>query len=101
MQAYGAKVILTPAAKGIQGSRDYALQKLQKGGYLMLNQFDNPDNYMAHYKTTGPQVYKDTQGNVTHFVASMGTTGTVTGVSLYLKQQNPQIKIIGVQPATG
>ena len=67
----------------------------------MLNQFANPDNYLAHYKGTGPEVYRDTQGNITHFVSSMGTTGTIMGTSLYLKEQNPDIKIVGVQPTEG
>lgn len=85
MEAYGAKVILTPAAKGIEGSRDYAEDKVARGGYKMLDQFSNPDNYYAHYKTLGPEIYRDTQGLVTHFVASMGTTGTIMGTSMFLK----------------
>jgi S-sulfo-L-cysteine synthase (O-acetyl-L-serine-dependent) len=98
MEAYGAKVVLTPASVGIEGSRDYALAQVQKGGYLMLNQFDNPDNYLAHYKSTGPEIWADTQGQVTHFVSSMGTTGTIMGTSAYLKEQNPAIQIVGCQP---
>ena len=98
MRAYGAKVILTPAELGIEGSRDYALKLKYKKGYYRLNQFDNPDNSKAHYKTTGPEIWKDTEGEVTHFVASMGTTGTIMGVSDYLKEMNKSITIVGVQP---
>ena len=98
MLAYGAKVILTPAELGIEGSRDYALKLKYKKGYFRLNQFDNPDNSKAHYKTTGPEIWRDTEGEVTHFVASMGTTGTIMGVSDYLKEMNKNITIVGVQP---
>ncbi len=98
MEAYGAKVILTPASEGIEGSRDYADRQVAKGGYVMLNQFDNPDNYLGHYKTTGPEIWRDTDGKVTHFVSSMGTTGTIMGTSKYLKEQNPGIQIVGCQP---
>lgn len=98
MRAYGAKVILTPVELGIEGSRDYALKLKYKKGYYRLNQFDNPDNSKAHYKTTGPEIWKDTEGEVTHFVASMGTTGTIMGVSDYLKEMNKNITIVGVQP---
>ncbi|MDP4600619.1 MAG: cysteine synthase CysM [Polaribacter sp.] len=98
MRAYGAKVILTPAELGIEGSRDYALKLKYKKGYYRLNQFDNPDNSKAHYKTTGPEIWRDTEGEVTHFVASMGTTGTIMGVSDYLKEMNKSITIVGVQP---
>lgn len=101
MEAYGAKVILTPASIGMEGARDYADEQVAKGGYVMLNQFSNPDNYLAHYKTTGPEIYKDTHGDVTHFVSSMGTTGTIMGTSMYLKEQNPDIQIVGVQPTEG
>jgi cysteine synthase B len=101
MEAYGAKVILTPASIGMEGARDYADEQVTKGGYIMLNQFANPDNYLAHYKTTGPEIFRDTQGEITHFVSSMGTTGTIMGTSMYLKEQNPNIKIIGVQPTEG
>ncbi len=97
MKAYGATVTLTPAEDGIEGSRDYAEQKARKG-YLMLDQFSNPDNWKAHYKTTGPEIWRDTGGEVTHFVSSMGTTGTIMGTSAYLKEQNPEIQIVGVQP---
>jgi cysteine synthase B len=101
MRAYGATVILTPASTGIIGSRDYADKKLAKGGYVMLNQFANDDNWKAHYKTTGPEVWNDTDGTVTHFVAAMGTTGTIVGTSAYLKEKNPSIQIIGAQPSDG
>ena len=101
MEAFGAKVILTPAAIGIEGSRDLADEMVAKGGYFMLNQFENPDNYLAHYKTTGPEIWKDTNGKVTHFVSSMGTTGTIMGTSKYLKEQNQNIQIIGCQPTEG
>ncbi|WP_289029425.1 pyridoxal-phosphate dependent enzyme, partial [uncultured Algoriphagus sp.] len=85
MEAYGAKVILTPAAKTIEYSRTLAEEMNEKEGYYMLNQFGNPDNYLAHYKTTGPEIWNDTDGKVTHFVSAMGTTGTIMGVSRYLK----------------
>ncbi|WP_224482776.1 cysteine synthase CysM [Robertkochia aurantiaca] len=98
MRAYGAKVILTPADEGIEGSRDYAERKVKEEGYYMLNQFGNDDNWKAHYKTTGPEIWRDTDGEVTHFVSSMGTTGTIMGTSTYLKERNPDIQIIGVQP---
>ena len=101
MEAYGAKVILTDASKGIEYSRELADEMVEKEGYYMLNQFANPDNYGMHYKTTGPEIYRDTQGQVTNFVSSMGTTGTIMGVSRYLKEQNPDIQIVGVQPTEG
>ena len=98
MKAYGAKVILTSADDGIEGSRDYAEDKMKSGDYFMLNQFGNDDNWKAHYKTTGPEIWDDTNGNVTHFVSSMGTTGTIMGTSTYLKEKNKDIQIVGVQP---
>ncbi len=101
MEAYGAKVILTPAAKTIEYSRTLAEEMNEKEGYFMLNQFANPDNYLAHYKTTGPEIWNDTQGKVTHFVSAMGTTGTIMGVSRYLKERNPSIQIVGTQPTDG
>ena len=101
MQAYGAKVILTDADKGIEFSRALADKMVAEEGYFMLNQFANPDNYMAHYKTTGPEIWNSTKGSITHFVSSMGTTGTIMGNSLYLKEQNPAIQIVGVQPEEG
>ena len=101
MRAYGAKVILTPASQGIIGSRDYADKKVAEGGYVMLNQFANEDNWKAHYKTTGPEIWKDTHGTITHFVSAMGTTGTIMGTSTFLKEKNPDIQIIGAQPSDG
>lgn len=98
MRAYGAKVTLTPAQVGIEGSRDYAESKVANEGYVMINQFGNDDNWKAHYKTTGPEIWNDTNGKVTHFVSSMGTTGTIMGTSTYLKEQNSDIQIVGVQP---
>lgn len=99
MRAYGAKVTLTPAETGIIGSRDYAEKKIAEGGYIMLNQFANKDNWRAHYKTTGPEIWRDTKGSVTHFVSAMGTTGTIMGTSTFLKEQNPDIQIIGAHPS--
>ncbi len=101
MQAYGAEVLLTPAARTIEYSRELAEEMVAGGGYLMLNQFANPDNWGMHYRTTGPEIWRDTAGRITHFVSSMGTTGTIMGVSRFLKEQNPDIQIIGVQPTDG
>jgi cysteine synthase B len=101
MQAYGATVIQTPASLGIIGSRDYADTKVAEGGYVMLNQFANDDNWKAHYKTTGPEIWNDTDGTITHFVSAMGTTGTIIGTSTYLKEKNPNIQIVGAQPSEG
>jgi len=101
MRSYGAKVILTPKELGMEGARDYALKLKYKKGYYRLNQFDNTDNSKAHYKTTGPEIWRDTEGEVTHFIAAMGTTGTIMGVSDYLKEKNKNIKIIGAQPSDG
>lgn len=101
MEAFGAKVTLTPASEGIEGSRDYAEAQVAKGGFLMLNQFANPDNYMAHYHSTGPEIWRDTNQTVTHFVSSMGTTGTIMGTSKFLKEVNPNIQIVGCQPTEG
>jgi cysteine synthase B len=101
MEAYGAKVILTPAARTIEYSRQLAEEMAAKEGYYILNQFANADNYGMHYKTTGPEIWRDTHGKVTHFVSAMGTTGTIMGVSRYLKEQNPAIKIVGTQPTDG
>jgi cysteine synthase B len=98
MRAYGATVILTPADTGIEGSRDHAEALVQQEGYVMINQFANEDNWKAHYGSTGPEIWKDTQGQVSHFVSSMGTTGTIMGTSTYLKEQNKAIQIVGVQP---
>ncbi len=95
MEAYGAKVTLL---EGIEACRDYADEKAATGKSFMLNQFANPDNYLAHYKTTAPEIWKDTDGKITHFVSSMGTTGTIMGCSKYFKEQNPDITIVGCQP---
>jgi cysteine synthase B len=100
MEAYGAKVILTPAARTIEYSRELA-EQMAGEGYYMLNQFANADNYKIHYQTTGPEIWKDTGGLVTHFVSAMGTTGTIMGVSRFLKMKNPEIQIIGTQPTEG
>jgi S-sulfo-L-cysteine synthase (O-acetyl-L-serine-dependent) len=101
MEAYGAKVILTPSAKTIEYSRQLAEDMAKDQGYFILNQFANEDNYKMHYNTTGPEIWKDTNGTVTHFVSAMGTTGTIMGVSRYLKEQNPSIEIVGTQPTDG
>ena len=101
MEAFGAKVILTPKEKSMEGSIDYANEKVAGGGYLMLNQFGNADNPLMHYNTTGPEIWKDTGGGITHFVSSMGTTGTIMGVSTYLKEQDSNIQIVGCQPTDG
>lgn len=101
MRAYGAEVILTPAEKTIEYSRQLADEMAETGDFHILNQFANPDNYKMHYKTTGPEIWKDTQQKITHFVSAMGTTGTIMGVSRYLKEQNPDIQIVGTQPTDG
>lgn len=101
MRAYGAKVTLTSSDVGILGSRDYADKKVKEEGYIMLNQFANNDNWKAHYKTTGPEIWRDTNGEITHFVSAMGTTGTIMGVSTFLKEQNSNIQIVGAQPKDG
>lgn len=101
MRAYGAEVILTSADGGIEGSRDLAFQLRDEKGYTLLNQFENDDNWKAHYKTTGPEIWRDTDGEVTHFVSAMGTTGTIMGVSTYLKEKNKNITIVGAQPEDG
>jgi cysteine synthase B len=101
MKAYGANVILTPGAKTIIHSREVALEMAATDEYHLLNQFGNHDNPAMHYRTTGPEVYSDTKGEVTHFVSAMGTTGTIMGVSKYLKEQDPNIQIVGAQPQDG
>ena len=98
MRAYGAKVTLTSSDIGIEGSRDYAEAKVKEHGYYMLNQFGNDDNWKSHYKTTGPEIWRDTKGKITHFVSSMGTTGTIMGTSTFMKEKNPEVQIVGVQP---
>ena len=101
MRAYGAKVTLTSGDRGIEGARDYAENKVANEGFIMLNQFANNDNWKAHYKSTGPEIWKDTDGEITHFVSAMGTTGTIMGTSTFLKEQNSAIQIIGAQPTDG
>jgi cysteine synthase B len=101
MRAYGAELIEVTPAEGMEGARDLALKLEAEGRGKVLNQFGNPDNPLAHYLTTGPEIWQQTGGKVTHFVSSMGTTGTIMGVSKYLKEQNPDIQIIGLQPADG
>jgi S-sulfo-L-cysteine synthase (O-acetyl-L-serine-dependent) len=98
MEAFGAKVILLDS---IEDCRDYAEEKSKQEGYFMLDQFSNKDNYLAHYKTTGPELWDKTKGEITHFVSSMGTTGTIMGTSMFLKEKNPNIEIIGCQPTEG
>ena len=101
MRAYGAELILTPKAAGMEGARDLAERMAAEGKGVLLDQFANPDNPLAHYETTGPEIWRDTEGAVTHFVSSMGTTGTIMGVSRYLKEQNSAIQIVGAQPTEG
>jgi len=101
MRAFGATVTLTPAEGGMEAAIDYAREKVEKEGFVMLDQFGNQHNPNMHYKTTGPEIYRDTNGEVTHFVSAMGTTGTIMGVSTYLKEQNSTIQIVGVQPEDG
>lgn len=98
MEAFGAKVTLL---EGIEACRDYAEEKGATGDYFLLNQFANPDNYMAHYHTTGPEIWRDTNQSITHFVSAMGTTGTIMGCSKFLKEVNPDIQIVGCQPTEG
>ncbi len=101
MSAYGAELVLVTKEQGMEYARDLALEMGQKGEGMVLNQFANPDNPDAHYKTTGPEIWKDTEGRITHFISSMGTTGTIMGMSRYLKEKNPDITIVGVQPEDG
>jgi len=101
MRAYGAEVILTPKSIGIEGSRDLAEELAQQHGFYQLNQFANNDNWLSHYQSTGPEIWRDTNHQVTHFVSAMGTTGTIMGTSTFLKEQNPAIQIIGAQPTDG
>lgn len=101
MQAYGAQVILTPGDRTIEYSRELAEEMANHKGYFMLNQFANPDNYKMHYRTTGPEIWRDTAGKITHFVSAMGTTGTIMGVSRYLKEKNTDVQIVGTQPTEG
>ena len=101
MRAFGAELVLTPQKIGMEGARDTAVEMQRERGGLILDQFANPDNPLSHYLTTGPEIWRDTEGKITHFVATMGTTGTVMGVSRFLKEKNPAVQIIGVQPADG
>jgi len=101
MRAYGAELILTPKAGGMEAARDLADQMQREGKGLVLDQFANADNPRVHYETTGPEIWADTAGEVTHFVSAMGTTGTITGVSRFLKEKNPAVRIIGAQPSEG
>ncbi len=101
MKAYGAELVLVSKEQGMEGARDRALQMQAEGRGLVLNQFANFDNPLAHYEGTGPEIWRDTQGKVTHFVSAMGTTGTIMGVSRYLKEQRQQVQIVGVQPEEG
>ena len=101
MTAYGATLVEVSREEGMEGARDLALAMQRKGLGKVIDQFNNPDNPLAHYEGTGPEIWRDTQGAVTHFVSSMGTTGTIMGVSAFLKQQNPNIQIVGLQPADG
>jgi cysteine synthase B len=98
MKAYGAEIILTPAAKSMEGAIDLAREMQAQGKGRILDQFSNPDNPRAHYEGTGPEIWRDTHGRITHFVSAMGTTGTIMGTSKFLKEQNPSIQIVGVQP---
>ena len=101
MKAFGAELILTPKSGGMECARDLADQMVAQGKGKVLDQFANPDNPRIHYETTGPELWKQTRGRITHFVSAMGTTGTITGVSRFLKQQNPEVRIIGAQPSEG
>jgi S-sulfo-L-cysteine synthase (O-acetyl-L-serine-dependent) len=101
MKAFGAELVLTPKSGGMEYARDLALQMQSDGKGRVLDQFANADNPQSHYDTTGPEIWRDTDGQITHFVSAMGTTGTITGVSRFLKEQNPAVRIIGAQPAEG
>jgi cysteine synthase B len=101
MAAYGAQIILTPKTGGMEYARDMAEQMQRDGKGIILDQFANGDNPRAHYESTGPEIWRDTEGRITHFVSAMGTTGTIMGVSQYLKEKNPEVRIIGAQPEEG
>ncbi len=101
MRAFGATVVLTPAERSMEGAIDLARERVADRGYVMLDQFSNPDNWRAHYEGTGPEIWRDTEGQVTHFVSAMGTTGTIMGVSRYLKEVRPDVRIVGCQPTEG
>jgi cysteine synthase B len=101
MRAFGAEIILTPQKGGMEGARDLAEKMVKEGKGTMLDQFANPDNPVIHYETTGPEIWRDTEGKITHFVSSMGTTGTIMGCSRFFKEKNPKIQVIGCQPEEG
>ncbi len=101
MKAFGAELVLTPRSGGMEYARDLAAKMVGQGKGVLLDQFANPDNPRSHYETTGPELWQQTQGRITHFVSAMGTTGTITGVSRFLKEQDPRIRVIGAQPADG
>ena len=101
MKAFGAELVLTPKSGGMEYARDLADQMVREGKGVVLDQFANPDNPRVHYETTGPEIWTDTQGRITHFVSAMGTTGTITGTSRYLKERNPAVRIVGAQPSEG
>jgi S-sulfo-L-cysteine synthase (O-acetyl-L-serine-dependent) len=101
MRAFGAELVLTPKTASMEGARDVAERMAKEGGGVMLDQFANPDNPQAHYDGTGPEIWRDTEGRITHFVSSMGTTGTIMGCSRFFKEKNPAIRIVGCQPEAG
>jgi cysteine synthase B len=101
MKAFGAEIILVSREQSMEGARDLALQMQAEGEGVVLDQFSNPDNPRAHYETTGPEIWRDTQGAISHFVSAMGTTGTIMGTSQYLKEKSPHVQIVGVQPEEG
>lgn len=99
MQAFGANVISTPAEGGMEAAIDLARQRVRDGGVLMLDQFSNPDNWLAHYESTAPEIWRDTQGQLTHFISAMGTTGTIMGCARYFAEHAPSVRVVGVHPA--
>jgi cysteine synthase B len=101
MRAFGAEIILTPEKGGMEGARDLAEKMVREGQGIMLDQFANPDNPLSHYEGTGPEIWRDTEGRITHFVSSMGTTGTIMGCSRFFKEKNPKIQVVGCQPSEG
>lgn len=101
MAAYGAELVLVSKEEGMEGARDLAQAMSERGEGYVLDQFSNPDNLLAHYQGTGPEIWRQTEGQITHFVSSMGTTGTIMGVSRYLKEQNPRVEVVGLQPEDG
>jgi len=101
MRAYGAEIVLVSEGQGMEGARDLAVEMAAQGRGRVLDQFSNPDNPLAHYEGTGPEIWRDTRGGISHFVSAMGTTGTIMGTGRYLKEQNPQVEIVGVEPAEG